>query len=119
MARTGRNFSEILDSFRAAKRPAPSKHRPPSTAARPSAPASGPGTGWSLAEERATYAAMKDELLAIHEGRYALIKASKLIGVYQTPGAAEGAAIDLFGDEPRLIKQILRHDPPVYLNNAF
>jgi len=54
------------------------------------------------AEIERNYAAFKDimpALLADAEGQYALMRNQELCGVYASPGEAERAGYQLFGDE--------------------
>ncbi len=114
MINTRRILGKARRPSRAARHPSSSKSKhwtSPTTAG-----SDAPKAGWSLAEERATYATAKDELVASHEGQYVLIKGSEVVGIYPTMDEVEGAAIDTFGDEPRLIRRIQRDDAPAILN---
>ncbi len=63
-----------------------------------------------LAEEYAYFAEIKTDLLKEQEGRYALIKGSKLIGVFDTDTDAYQVGVMQFGNEAFLIVRISQED---------
>jgi hypothetical protein len=50
---------------------------------------------------------LRDKLLAQHEGKFALIHAGELSGIFDSMDAAYAAAIEKFGAEPIYIGRIL------------
>lgn len=63
-----------------------------------------------LADEREYFDAHRGELLKAHAGKYALIKARALVGIFDTPEAAYEAGVNEFGNVPMLIVQISAED---------
>lgn len=61
----------------------------------------------ALADELATYEQLKPQLIAEAEGKYVLIKGTKLAGVYPSAGEAIAAGYQRFGNVPFLVQQIL------------
>ena len=61
-------------------------------------------------EELKTYGRLKDELLKLCEGKFALIRGSEFVGVFDTAGAAYNSGIDRFGNVSFLIKPVLRQE---------
>jgi hypothetical protein len=53
------------------------------------------------------------ELVRKARGKYALVKADQLAGVYEDPNAAIRAGYERFGNEPFLVKEILEVDIPL------
>ncbi len=70
-----------------------------------------------MAEELATYGQHLGELLA-HEGQYVLIKGREIVGIFPTRRAGLDEAVDRFGDEPAMVKQIAALEPIEVLENA-
>jgi hypothetical protein len=64
----------------------------------------------TLIEELTTYRDHLDELLE-RQGDYVLIKGKKVIGIFADREEAVDKAIDLFGGEPALVKQIVAREP--------
>jgi hypothetical protein len=64
-----------------------------------------------LAEEQAFYAGQRESLLATSEGKYALIKGTRLVGTYDTPSAAYADGISKLGNVPMLIVHVVRDEP--------
>ena len=62
-------------------------------------------------EEQKTFEEKKAELLRLCEGKYAVIRGGKLLGTYDTPTAAYEAGIREWGDEPFMVKRVLREEP--------
>lgn len=56
-----------------------------------------------LAEEVRFYERERDRLVSQHTGKFALIRGSKLIGVFDTQAAAYQAGLDQLGDVDMLI----------------
>lgn len=65
----------------------------------------------ALETELNFFEAQRAELLRNHEGKFALIRGERLIGVYDTPEAAFEVGAGLSG-EPMLIKRIEREERP-------
>ena len=63
-----------------------------------------------LTEEYAYFAEIRAELLKEQEGRYALIKGKKLIGVFDTDTDAYQVGVMQFGNEVFLIVRISQED---------
>lgn len=68
-----------------------------------------------LQAEQAYFEQIRSRLLAEHEGKFALIKGSELVGTYDTAENAYVAGVGKFGNVPFLVKQIDREDKPVHL----
>jgi hypothetical protein len=66
-----------------------------------------------LANELRTYEAHKDELLQHSEGKYVLIKAAQIAGVFDTKLDAVAVGHQQFGPGPFLVKQVVRVDKRV------
>jgi hypothetical protein len=64
----------------------------------------------SLSPELRTYALALDELLLQKNG-YVLIKGEEVVGTYDNRELAISDAIDRFGAQPVLIKQIVESEP--------
>ena len=54
------------------------------------------------------------ELLARAPGKYALVKDTTLVGIYDTEIEAVGAGYRQIGNLPFLVKQIVEEDIPLY-----
>lgn len=68
-----------------------------------------------LREELAFFEANRASWLAEHKGKFALIKGSTLVGVFDTAENAYVEGVQRFGNVPFLIKQILEEEPVVHL----
>ena len=66
-----------------------------------------------LQEELEFFGANRDKLLVEHQGKFALIKGSELIGTFDTEENAYEAGVARFGNNPFLIKQVLETEPSV------
>ena len=67
-----------------------------------------------LAEQLVTYRDHLDELLR-HKGKYVIITGREIIGIYADEQEAMREAIDRFGGEHILIKQIVAREPVHYM----
>lgn len=65
----------------------------------------------SLRDEIAFFESKRAELLLAHEGKFALVKGSDLVGIYDDQAAAYKEGLTRFGNQPFLIKQVARQDP--------
>jgi len=65
-----------------------------------------------LAKELQTYAAQKTELIGRSNGKFALIKDDKVIGVFDTRMDAIRQGYERFGNVPFLTKQIVEVEIP-------
>ena len=65
----------------------------------------------ALETELHHYQSIKDELLAHHEGKYALIIGTDLLGAFDDAEAAYAHGVEKRGNVPMLIKQVLRDEP--------
>lgn len=61
----------------------------------------------SLAKELETYERHKAELVCAHEGKFVLIHADEIAGIWDTYQDALGAGYKQFGLQPFLVKQVL------------
>ena len=61
-----------------------------------------------LQTELAYFDSIKDELLKHHEGKFALIVGTDLLGIFDSAEAAYTAGLEKRGNVPMLIKQITR-----------
>ena len=59
-----------------------------------------------LEKELKTYAEHKSDLIKTSVGKYALIKDSKIINVFESQNDAIKAGIEAFGNNPFLVKKI-------------
>ena len=66
-----------------------------------------------LDKEIAAFEKMRTELEKLHLGKFALIKHSKLVGVYESFEQVAQAAVKQFGRGPYLLRQI--GAPPITL----
>jgi hypothetical protein len=64
-----------------------------------------PNPNFKLMDELFTYKHHLDDLLR-DEGKYVLIKGREIVGIYANRGDAVREALERFGDEPVLIKEI-------------
>ena len=64
-------------------------------------------TSGALAEELATFAKHKEELLGVAEGQYALIHGSEVLGTYDTETDAIAEGYRQLGNVAFLVKQVL------------
>lgn len=67
--------------------------------------------GSELAAEREYFEAHRSEWLEHHEGKFALVKASRAHNFYDTWEQAYEAGVEEFGVVPFLVKQVLQDDP--------
>ena len=72
---------------------------------------SAPSPKTAIEIERAHYDTIKDNLLREHEGKFALIVGTDLIGVYDNPDEAYKVGIGQFGNVPMLIQPIVDAEP--------
>lgn len=70
-----------------------------------------------LETELAAYARMKEELLKIHEDKFALIHGDKFVGAFDSADNAYSEGVKRFGREPFLVKKITPQEE-VYRNQA-
>ena len=68
-----------------------------------------------LANELKAYEDMKDELLKKYEGKVAVIKDGKLIGIYDCEEEAFKNVVEKYGLVPVLIKRITRKETVEHL----
>jgi len=68
-----------------------------------------------LDEELAFFSANKNQWLQEHKGKFALVKGSQLIGVYDSPENAYVEAVKRFGNSPVLIKQISEDEQEIQI----
>ena len=67
--------------------------------------------------ERAVYTELQKRLVECHEGAYALIFGSRLVGVYSSSGEAYRAGLKTAGlDRPFYMKKISRDRTPTYVH---
>jgi hypothetical protein len=71
----------------------------------------------TLLEEEITYKDHLEELLE-RKGDYVLIKGRQVIGIFADRQEAIEKAVDLFGGEPVLVKQIVVREPIHYLGGG-
>jgi len=64
-----------------------------------------------FARELATFEAKKPQLLAEHQGKFALIHGGELAGIFDTDVNALQAGYEKFGPVPLFIQQILPQTP--------
>ncbi len=69
-------------------------------------------------EERATYLAIKDELLAKALGRFVVVVGSEFVGPFDSPEEALRNGYLQFGAGPLYLKQILNDEPVVELSRS-
>jgi hypothetical protein len=79
-------------------------------------PAKGEGDQ-TLLEELITYKDHLDELLK-RKGDYVVIKGRQIIGIFADRHDAIEKAVDLFREEPALIKRIVAREPIITLGGA-
>lgn len=74
-------------------------------------------------QELAYYEANKERLLKDFWGKVVLIKGDKEYGLYDTAEAAYRAGIQLFGNVPFFIQELIEYDEvadyPAYLVNSY
>lgn len=63
-----------------------------------------------LEKEYELFASVKDELLKHHEGKFALIYGSDLVGIWDSQESAYSDGIERFGNVSFLIKRIIADD---------
>ncbi|MCB1218555.1 hypothetical protein KDL44_14315 [bacterium] len=66
-----------------------------------------------LRQELETYARHKPELLARHEGKFVLIIADRILGVFEDRQSASNAGYQQCMDAPFLVHQVLPMDQKV------
>lgn len=66
----------------------------------------------ALETELQHFGTIKPQLLEHHEGKYAVIVGTDLLGVFDDAESAYAYAIEKRGNVPMLIKQVLREEPP-------
>ena len=64
-----------------------------------------------LEQETEHYESIKAELLQHHNGKFALIVESELLGIFDTVEKAYETGIQARGNVPMLIKPIQEHEP--------
>jgi hypothetical protein len=64
-----------------------------------------------LEAEQAYYEQHKDELLAHHAGSYVVIHSDELLGAFTSEAEAYEAALNRYGNQPVLIRRVLRAQP--------
>ena len=64
-----------------------------------------------LENEYQRFAEIKDELLKHHEGKFALIYGSDLLGIWDSKETAYVKGVELLGNVSFLIKHIVAEDP--------
>jgi hypothetical protein len=67
--------------------------------------------------ELEAFARMKEQLLSSHEGKFVLFYDQKLVGAYDSAENAYTAGVKAYGQEPFLVKKVLR-DEPIFTNHA-
>jgi hypothetical protein len=75
----------------------------------------GPAVPEELVRDLAFFDKQKAQWLAEHEGKFALIHGSVLIGMFDSPENAYQEAAQRFGNVPVLIKQVTSSEPTVSL----
>jgi len=65
----------------------------------------------ALERERDYFESLKADLLHHHEGKYALVIGTTLVGVFDTREQAYRAGVESHGNVAMLIKQVLRNEP--------
>lgn len=61
----------------------------------------------------------KTEYLRVYEGKYLLIKNHTLIGSFDNEEAAYKTSLEKFGNEPILIKQVLKNEDTVSISSLY
>lgn len=62
----------------------------------------------TLDKELKYFESKKSEFLKTYENQFVLIKGEKLIGSFTTPAEAYKKGVEVYGNEPFLIKQVLK-----------
>jgi hypothetical protein len=70
-----------------------------------------------LDEELAHFNKIKDQLLASHRDKFALIHGEEFVSAFDTPAAAYEEGLKRFGKEPFLVKRISEKEE-IYRNQA-
>jgi hypothetical protein len=76
---------------------------------------------WSLdalAGEIATYRAQVQDMAKAHEGEFALIKGTEIVGFFPDDASALREGHRRFGKVPFLVKQIIANERAVYIPNV-
>jgi hypothetical protein len=79
------------------------------------------GAKWSLealADEITTYRARLSEMVKEHEGEFALIKLTEIVGFFPDESSAVREGHSRFGISPFLIKQITASEHVIYIPNV-
>lgn len=66
----------------------------------------------TLERELQRFESLKERLLEHHEGKYALIIGSELVGIFDHQEEAYKVGVEKHGNVPMLIKRIVRDEPP-------
>ena len=66
-----------------------------------------------LETELATYERMRPELLAKHEGAYALVHKDRLVGTFESRRDAINGGYQQLGHVPFLVKQVVEVEVPL------
>jgi len=69
----------------------------------------------ALAEELVYYTKNKADLLQKHEGKFALIKGRRLLGVFDSQAAAYSEGLKQLGNAPMLIVRVQAREPRVLI----
>ncbi len=64
-----------------------------------------------LEQETEYYESIKADLLQHHNGKFALVVGTELLGIFDTVERAYEAGVGARGNVPMLIKPILEHEP--------
>ena len=78
-------------------------------------PSSNSGDAGALAEETKYYHEIKEGLLPTAEGKFALIKGRKLVGLFDSPDRAYAEGIAQLGNVPMLIVQVKKEETKVQI----
>jgi len=66
-----------------------------------------------LLAEADYFEAHRQEFCREHLGKFAVVKGSRPLGFYDTPGAAYEAGVEAFGLEPFLLKRVSTKETPL------
>jgi hypothetical protein len=78
-------------------------------------PSSDSGDAAALAEETNYYHEVKESLLPTAEGKFALIKGRKLVGLFDSPDKAYSEGIAQLGNVPMLIVQVKKEEAKIQI----
>ena len=73
------------------------------------------GDAATLTEETKYYHEIKESLLSTAEGKFALIKGQKLVGLYDSPDRAYAEGIAQLGNVPMLIVQVKKEEAKIQI----